>query len=103
MTGVRTSSTMRGLNGSVMHDPERTDLPVRSTVAIEQQVIGNPVAAARDRDAFITGNGHAPHDRHARQFLLEPGNLRASIALRRAPSPALLYLMILAQGTSATA
>ena len=56
MTGVRTSSTMRRLNGPVMHDPERTDLPVRSTVAIEQQVIGNPVAAARDRDAFA-GNG----------------------------------------------
>jgi hypothetical protein len=57
MTGVRTSSTMRRLNGPVMHDPERTDLPVRCAVAIEQQVIGNPVAAARDRDAFVAGNG----------------------------------------------
>jgi len=50
MTGVRTSSIMRRL---VMHDPERTDLPVRCAVAIKQQVIGNPVVAARDRDAFI--------------------------------------------------
>src|SRR2546423_13427582 len=99
MTGVRTSSTMRRLNGPVMHDPERTDLPVRCAVAIEQQVIGNPVAAARDRDAFIAGNGTLHMIAMLGTFLLEPGNLRASIALRRAPSSALLYLMILAQGT----
>jgi hypothetical protein len=51
----------------VVRHAERTNLPVRRAVAVQQEIFGNTLVAPRDLDALFPVNGHAAHDHAARQ------------------------------------
>src|SRR5262249_12412770 len=55
----------------VMRYPERSNLPIRFSMAIQEQEIGNSLVAASNSNARLAHYGDASHQKHAGQLAFE--------------------------------
>jgi hypothetical protein len=58
-----------------MRHAECANLAIRCPVAVEQEKIDDPVAAARQRKAFLARNGHASHQEAAGKSFFQQADL----------------------------